>query len=51
MLLLGIVGAFVGGLIMSLLGGTSVTGFNFYSLFVATLGAVLVIWLARKIFD
>jgi uncharacterized membrane protein YeaQ/YmgE (transglycosylase-associated protein family) len=47
-ILLGIVGAFVGGLIMSLIGGTPVTGFNFYSLFVATLGAVVLIWLARQ---
>jgi len=45
---LGIVGAIVGGLLTSLLGGKGVTGFNFYSLFIATLGAVIVLWLARE---
>lgn len=48
-ILLGIVGAFVGGFIMSLIGGTSVTGFNLYSLFVATFGAVVILWISRKI--
>ena len=47
-ILLGIVGAIVGGLIVSLFGGTGVTGFNLYSILVATLGAVVLIWLARQ---
>lgn len=47
-ILLGIVGAIVGGFIVSLVGGTGVTGFNLYSIFVATLGAVVLIWLARQ---
>ena len=47
-ILLGIVGAIVGGFLMSFLGGTGVTGFNLYSIFVATLGAVILIWLARQ---
>jgi len=47
-ILLGIVGAIVGGFLMSFLGGTGVTGFNMYSIFVATLGAVILIWLARQ---
>lgn len=47
-ILLGIVGAIVGGFIVSRLGGTGITGFNLYSIFVATLGAVLLIWLARQ---
>lgn len=45
---LGIVGAIVGGMVVSLVGGRGVTGFNLYSLFVATLGAVILIWLARQ---
>ena len=40
---LGIIGAIVGGLIVSFLGGHGVTGFNLYSIFVATLGAVVLI--------
>ena len=37
----GVLGALLGGFIISLLGGTGVTGFNLYSLFVAFIGAVL----------
>ena len=48
---LGIVGAIVGGFLVSLLGGKGVTGFNLYSILVATLGAVVVIWLARQFND
>lgn len=47
-ILLGIIGAIVGGFVMSLIGGRGVTGFNLYSLFVAILGAVILIWLARQ---
>lgn len=42
-ILLGIVGAEVGGFIMASLGGAPVTGFNIYSMFVAVLGAVVVL--------
>ncbi len=45
--ILGIVGAIVGGFIMNVLGFAGVGGFNLYSLVVAVLGAVAVIWLAR----
>jgi uncharacterized membrane protein YeaQ/YmgE (transglycosylase-associated protein family) len=40
----GIVGAFIGGFIMSLLGGSGITGFNLYSLLVAFLGAVILLF-------
>ena len=39
----GVVGALLGGFIMSLLGGSGVTGFNLYSLFVAFVGAVILL--------
>jgi uncharacterized membrane protein YeaQ/YmgE (transglycosylase-associated protein family) len=39
----GVLGAFLGGWIATLLGGQPVTGFNLYSIVVAILGAVLVI--------
>jgi len=39
----GIVGAFLGGLAFNFFGGAGVTGFNFYSLFVAVIGAVILI--------
>lgn len=43
---LGLVGAMVGGFIFTAIGGSSVTGFNLYSMLVAIVGAivVLVIW-------
>ena len=42
---IGILGAILGGFIMSLKGGKSITGFNIYSLIVATSGAILLITL------
>ncbi|MDD2822552.1 MAG: GlsB/YeaQ/YmgE family stress response membrane protein [Candidatus Daviesbacteria bacterium] len=46
-IVLGIVGALVGGFIMNFFGQTGVTGFNFYSLFVAVLGAVVLLYVVR----
>jgi uncharacterized membrane protein YeaQ/YmgE (transglycosylase-associated protein family) len=46
-IVLGVVGAVVGGILMNLLGQPGVTGFNFYSILVATLGAVVLIWFGR----
>jgi len=43
-IVVGIVGAFIGGYIMEFFGAAGVTGFNFYSLFVAILGAVVLLW-------
>lgn len=46
-IILGIVGAFVGGFVMSLLGFGTVDGLNLWSIIVATIGAVIVIAIAR----
>jgi uncharacterized membrane protein YeaQ/YmgE (transglycosylase-associated protein family) len=48
-ILLGIVGAVVGGLLMGVLGAPGVTGFNLYSLIVAVVGAVVLIYLGRML--
>ena len=48
-ILLGIVGAFVGGFVVSLFGGLGVTGFNIWSILVATLGAVILLAAYRLI--
>ena len=40
---LGIVGAIVGGYLFALLGAEGVTGFNLYSMVVAVIGAVIVL--------
>ncbi len=45
----GIVGAFIGGFIMSLIGKSGVTGFNLYSAVVSIIGAVVLLWLYRMI--
>jgi uncharacterized membrane protein YeaQ/YmgE (transglycosylase-associated protein family) len=50
-IVLGIVGAIVGGAIFSFFGKTGVTGLNFYSLFVAIIGAVVVLWLYHAVVD
>ena len=50
-IVLGIVGAFVGGLIFAGLGGQGVTGFNLWSMFVAIIGAVVVLVIYHAIFD
>jgi len=46
---LGLVGAMVGGFIFSAIGGTSITGFNLYSMFVAIIGAIVVLFLWHAI--
>lgn len=48
-ILLGVAGALVGGFIGSALGFGAVTGFNFGSLIVAILGAILLLWIYRVI--
>jgi len=44
-IVLGIVGAVVGGYIFTTIGATGVTGFNLYSIFVSIVGACVVLWL------
>ena len=42
--LLGMAGASIGGFIVGLLGGTGATGFNIWSILVATFGAVVLLF-------
>jgi uncharacterized membrane protein YeaQ/YmgE (transglycosylase-associated protein family) len=46
---LGIVGAVVGGALFSMLGATGVTGFNFWSLIVAIIGSIVVLWIYHAV--
>ena len=48
-LVLGVVGALVGGFLFNTFGHEGVTGLNIYSLLVATLGAVVVLFAYRLI--
>lgn len=46
-IIVGIIGAFLGGWITTLFGEQSITGFNWYSLLVAVLGSIVLIWLLQ----
>ncbi|MCD6350754.1 MAG: GlsB/YeaQ/YmgE family stress response membrane protein [Armatimonadetes bacterium] len=48
-IIVGICGAVLGGAIFRALGGAGVTGFNIYSLIVATIGAVLLLALLNAL--
>ena len=48
-IVLGVVGAIVGGYLFSMFGAHGVTGLNLYSLFVAVVGAVVVLVLYHAI--
>lgn len=44
-IVIGIIGAMIGGFVFNMFGGAGVTGFNFYSLLVSTIGAALLLWI------
>jgi uncharacterized membrane protein YeaQ/YmgE (transglycosylase-associated protein family) len=49
-IVLGIVGAMVGGYIFNSLGEVGITGFNLWSMFVAVIGAVVVLVIYHALF-
>nr|WP_294525490.1 GlsB/YeaQ/YmgE family stress response membrane protein [uncultured Rhodopila sp.] len=48
-IVLGIVGAFVGGFLFSFFGATPITGLNIYSIIVAVIGAVVVLFIYHAV--
>lgn len=46
-IIVGIIGAIIGGYIMKLLGYGTISGFNLPNLLVAILGSVILIWIIR----
>lgn len=48
-IVVGIIGGFIGGIVMNLLGGSGITGFNLWSLLVAVIGAVILLWIVNAI--
>ncbi len=48
-IVLGIVGAFVGGFLFSFFGAAPVTGLNIYSMIVAVVGAVVVLFIYHAV--
>jgi uncharacterized membrane protein YeaQ/YmgE (transglycosylase-associated protein family) len=49
-IVLGVIGALVGGWLFNFLGHSGVTGLNLYSMFVAVVGAVVVLVLYHALF-
>ncbi len=49
-IILGVVGAMVGGYLFTLVGAAPVTGLNIYSMFVAVVGAIVVLVLYHAVF-
>lgn len=49
-IILGIVGAMVGGFLFNMVGAIGVTGFNVWSMFVAVIGAMVVLGLKHALF-
>ena len=48
-IIVGIVGALIGGFVMNFFGASDVSGFNLYSLLVAILGAVILLFIVGLI--
>lgn len=48
-IILGVLGALLGGFLVNLLGGPGVSGFNLYSFVVALIGAIVLIWVGQRL--
>jgi uncharacterized membrane protein YeaQ/YmgE (transglycosylase-associated protein family) len=48
-IVLGVVGAFVGGFLFQMFGHSGVSGINLYSIFVAAVGAVVVLFIYHAV--
>lgn len=46
-IVVGIIGAVIGGFIFRAFGATGVSGFNVYSLLVAIVGAIVLLWIVK----
>ncbi len=46
-IVVGVVGAFIGGMLFNAFGSSGVSGFNIYSLAVAVLGAIVLLFIVR----
>lgn len=44
-IIVGVIGAFIGGFLVNLFGGQGLIGFNLWSLVVAIIGAVILLWI------
>ncbi|GAC1479714.1 MAG: GlsB/YeaQ/YmgE family stress response membrane protein [Gemmatimonadaceae bacterium] len=46
-ILIGIVGAFIGGFLGNLIAGTGVSGLNLWSILLAVIGSLVLLWIYR----
>jgi len=46
-ILIGIVGAFLGGFLGNMIAGTGLNGFSLWSILLAVIGAILLLWIYR----
>lgn len=46
-IIIGMIGALVGGFVVQLLGGTGLTGFSLWSILVATIGSIILLAIYR----
>jgi uncharacterized membrane protein YeaQ/YmgE (transglycosylase-associated protein family) len=48
-IIIGVVGAFIGGFVMNFFGARGVTGLNIPSILVAVIGSVILLWLLKAL--
>ncbi len=48
-IIVGVIGAFIGGFVFNLVGGTGTTGFNLWSFVVALVGALILLFILKAI--
>jgi uncharacterized membrane protein YeaQ/YmgE (transglycosylase-associated protein family) len=48
-IVVGIVGAVIGGFVTSMFGAGGVSGFNLYSIIVAIIGSVILLWVVKAV--
>jgi uncharacterized membrane protein YeaQ/YmgE (transglycosylase-associated protein family) len=48
-IIVGIIGAGIGGFLFNMFGGSGVNGFNFYSFIVALVGAIVLLFIVRAL--
>ena len=48
-IIIGIIGAFIGGFVFNFLGSETIIAFNLHSIFVSVIGACILLWIINKI--
>ena len=48
-IIVGVIGAFIGGFVMNALGGQGLTGFSNWSFVVALVGSIILLWILKVV--